>query len=72
MNKNIKYTQPLLIRGQKIRTAEHVVECSDTETFANGHPKPIGDSLNWSKTIEAMDGNGVLELPNGAKYEILS
>lgn len=67
---NIKYTQSTLIEGQQVQTKLHAIECSDTETFSNGKPKPIGDDLKWSSIIESMNEFGVFITSLQAKYEI--
>jgi len=43
--KQVRYTNPLT--GEQIT---HNVECSDTETLANGQPKPNDDI--WLPTFE--------------------
>ena len=66
MNVTIRYTQPLLFAGQNRRTVDHTIECSDTETSANGVPIPV--ETKWQKTFERI------HLPvgtNSAKYEII-
>jgi uracil DNA glycosylase len=71
MNVNLKYTQPKLFYGQEIQTKTHSIECSDTETFDNGHPKPVGDHAGFCLVFERMDEHGKVTFGDGSKYELV-
>jgi len=71
MSKVIKRTESNAPQDQYSKPWEQTIECSDTETFNNGLPCPIGSFVKWSDTIEAMDDSGILEMSSGYKFELV-
>lgn len=53
MNITVRYTQPKIFPNQVVKIKDHVIACSDTETLANGYPKPL-DSL-WENLVANID-----------------
>jgi len=62
MNITIRYTQPKFSEHHVPKTVDHVIECSDVDTFANGHPVPIGDSAKWASTVEHIETLAMYEI----------